>query len=169
MGPNPFQHAMQWGLLMGLLMLLNFILSGSDNGVVAALSYLVEGGVIFLTYYATVHYRTTQCDNRITFSAAYSYVLLLFFFGSLLSGVLRLLYMKYIDPTYLDEMYARVLRVVDQMQLDMPEDAQLALEKLMQPVRFNMNYMMTDIFLGSLLGLVVAGLCRKKPKEDGLQ
>ena len=163
---NPLPHAMRSGVSAGLLFAANFLLSTSDNSFLQAITYVVIVMIAVYTWRAATNFRDKESDGAITFYRAFSYVFLLFFFASLISAIVKLIYLKYIDTEYLSKLLSSSMKLIEQLNLTMPEGGDEALQSFLTPINFVMNTVMADMLLGMVLGLVYAPFLKKSPSTN---
>lgn len=152
--PNPFGHSMKYGLQIGACLGIAFILSAIGKTGLAVAAWLIQIMVLVFAYRYARHYRDTECGGKMRYSQAFSYILLLFFFAALVGGLIKFLYMQYIDPTFLERMFSESMLLFEQMGLELPAEQIAQVETLMTPINYTLQVIMGDCLLGLLLGLV---------------
>ena len=159
---NPMPHAMRNGISLGLLFSANFILSAGESAILQAMTYIVIMMIAVYIWKAVVNFRDKESDGAISFYRAFSYIFLLVVFASLISAIVKLIYLRYINTNYLDKLFAATQKFVEAANLQMPEGSESALRELLDPVKFTMNTLMADMLLGTIAGLLYAPFVRKK-------
>ncbi len=158
---NPFRHAMKYGLPFGGAIWLLFVCMTIPSAwTTIAIPLFMIGILVMLSRFAR-HYRDTECKGKITYMQALSYILILFFFASLVAGVLRYFYLAFINTTYLTDSLNQALLLFEQMQMDMPDDLIGEMKELMTPIHFTVQFIMFDCMVGLFLGLLYAFFIRK--------
>jgi len=160
--PNPVNHAMLMGLEVGIWFALNFIVGAQQmqHPSLGILSWLLTFYVIYGVYRAAQHYKRFECGGKITFGAAYSYIMWLFLCASLVAAIIRFAYLRWLDTSFLPHMYESSMAFVGKLAEQNPsvdlEEFSLSMESFLTPIRFSVYYSMYDMLLGALLGLVMA-------------
>ncbi len=159
---SPFRHTMKYGLAMGVVIFLLFVCMTVPHVITTIAAPLLMGAVVWLTYRFAKHFRDTECSGTISYYQAFSYILILFFFASLVTGVLRYGYLDFINTSYLTESFNQTMLVLEQMQVEMPTEVTEEMRRLMTPTRFTMQFIMVDCMAGLFLALIIAAFVRKK-------
>lgn len=162
MKTNPFKHAMTWGLVLGVAFSFNFILSSSSSTWLGLLSYLVIAGILYLTYRFTCHYRNTECDGAITYGQGLSYIILLYFFASIISSIFKYVYFQFINPEYLTNIYDQTMLVMEQLKMPITDELASDMESVLKPATFSLQYIWINTMLGVFVGLVMAVVTKKE-------
>lgn len=163
--PSPVNHAMLFGLETGVFFAFKFILQAeaqqSGSGWLVALYYLLTLYIIYGIIRSALHYRMTDCGGTITFGQAYRYILLLFVFSSIVAALVRVIYLKWIDGSYLVRLGEQMQKVMEMNELKVSEAERTALQEalpeILKPVRFSLYYIFLDVFMGIVAGLLLAG------------
>lgn len=165
--PNPVGHAMKWGLLIGACFAVNFILSATGITVLSLLTYLVEIFILIATWRIAKNYRDEELGGEITFGKAWSYLFMLFFFASLIGGIVKWVYLQWIRPDYLDTMFSQAMLLLEQLNVELPDDTAEQFQRMLTPIRYTMQMITSDTLLGALLGLIYAPFLKRKNNHDG--
>ena len=163
---NPLPSAMKNGVSLGVIFSLNFILTPSSNAVVQVLTYVILVFIMLSTWRYTCMFRDNESGGSISFYRAFSYIFLLFFFASLISAAVKLVYLKYINTNYLSDLFAATEKVIQQLQIQMPEGYNAALSDMLSPIKFTMQTLMVDTMLGAILGLLYAPFIKREKKNS---
>jgi len=165
--PNPIDHAMLMGLEVGIWFAVNFIVGAQvvQHPSLGILSWFLTFYVIYGVYRAAQHYKRFECGDTISFGAAYSYIMWLFLFASLVAALIRFAYLRWVDTSFLPHMYEQMQTFAGEFaktnpELDM-EEFGLALESFLTPIRFSVYYSMYDMILGAILGLMLAPVVKR--------
>ncbi len=161
MQPNIFKSAMFNGLIMGVLFSINFLLSISKITFFVLLSYLMIVLIIALMYRMSIHFREVDCAGTIKYGKAFSFVLLTFFYASLISAVVKYVYFQYINPGYLDLLLKESIKAAQMLKFNINNDDYDKMSSFLKPAGFAIQYIWVDVFVGSILGLLMAGFVKK--------
>lgn len=163
---NPMPHAMRGGVYLGLLFSANFLLSTASNSFMQALTYVLVVVIVMYSWRLTRDFRDNESEGRITYYRAFSYVFLLFFFAALVSAVVKLVYLKYINTEYLAQQMEATEKLMQQFGLQEILKNDTTWKSIINPSNFIMQTIMMNTFFGAVLGLIYAALLKKKePKE----
>lgn len=172
----PKQHAMYFGVYLGIYMILKFILFPLAL-VVPFLSFFYVAltiGLPFVTYFYTRMYRNRVCDGVITFGKAFFFTVQIYFYGALLVSVAHFVYFQFIDNGFLVE---NMLNIFDQvLEASADSDNYEALEQSintatdtlakMTPTSMTFDFLFTNIKLGFILALPTALVLRRSTKKE---
>ena len=164
--PSPVNHAMLYGLELGIFFGLNFIVEAKaqDNGWMSVLSWLLTIYIIYGVFRSAFNYRVTECDGEITFGQSFRYIMYLFFFASIVAAAVRVIYLKWFDTEFLDRMITQTRQVLQQLRITAADRA-MAEENLLailKPVRFSLYYIVYDMLMGVFAALILSPLVKKK-------
>lgn len=172
MQANIFKSTMFNGLIMGILFSLNFFFTASKNISLLFLSYLLIAIMIVTMHRMAKRYRDVELDGHIKYWTAFNYVVLTFFFASIISSIFKIIYTRYINPEYLSMLFQESMRQIDQNRaifekLNLPLDDNYfeELERQMRPVNYSLQTIWMNVFSGSILGFIIGGIVKK---EKGL-
>lgn len=161
---------MFYGLIMGVMFSINFMLSASRNYIFALLSYAIIAAIIVLMYRMAKRYRDVECGGYIKYWSVFNLTVLTFFFAGIISTIFKIIYTKYIDTEYLTVMFNQGIQQIEQNQslfralkLPMDENYYEALEKQLQPTSFAIQTIWMNVFSGVILGFILGGFIKKQP------
>lgn len=162
---SPINHAMLFGLELGVWFGANFIVSALGH---AALSWFIIFYSVYFISRCAIHYRETECGGSIAFGQAYRYILWLFFFASLIGALVKVVYLKWISPEYLGTLYEQTMEIFSQAEVgaDMEEQLKSSLQNVLQPVRFSVYYLFFDILSGVFCGPLFALFVMRRGKKS---
>ena len=158
---------MLFGLEMGIFFGLNFIISAQAQGGSAWLSiisWLLTIYIIYSVFRSAFHYRMTECGGDITFGQSFRYIMWLFFFASIVAAVVRVIYLKWFDTTFLSNVMEQSKIVLSQLKFSAAERSMAleSMEQMLQPVRFSIYYILYDLFMGLITALILSPLVKRK-------
>ena len=93
---------------------------------------------------------------------------LLFFFASILEAFVVFIHVRWIDPTFIANLYENMVELAQAFELSKTLTAQLADQPLPDPFSYIFsNVIMANVFLGLVLSLVVVPfVLRYKPRQN---
>lgn len=169
MQENIFKSTMFNGLILGVLFSVNFLFTSSKTIPFVLLSYVIIAFIIVLMYRMAKRYRDTECGGYIGYWRVFNYIVLTFLFAGIISTAFKIIYTKYINPDFLPALFEESMRQVEQNRgifesLNLPLDDKYyeELERQMKPVNYSIQTIWINVFLGAILGLVLAGFVKKQ-------
>lgn len=162
---------MEYGIYLGIFLAVKFVVTTQSTRFVAlnVLSQLLLVALPFVVYGLMKRYQNEE-EGRAGFSQLWLFGIFLFFFGSLLSGVVEYVFYRFIDPLYLNRLIssaldamAALIQVQDSPFLQMMREG---LEKGGAPSAIEMVYqtILSNVFFGSLLSILLAWIVSRKRK-----
>jgi len=130
---------MIYGLFMGILFAANFFISLPQGIIFRLLSFLIIILIIYAMYRFSVRYRDNECGGYISYGKAFSFILLTFFFASIISSIFKFFYFQFINPDYLTNLLQESLKIIDSMQLPVNEEFYDQMEKMMKPITYSLQ------------------------------
>ncbi|HOV84340.1 MAG TPA: DUF4199 domain-containing protein [Paludibacteraceae bacterium] len=161
MTSNIFKSSMIYGLFMGILFTANFFISLPQGIIFRFLSFLIIILIVYAMYRFSVKYRDNECGGYISYGKAFSFILLTFFFASIISSIFKFFYFQFINPDYLTNLLQESLKIIDSMQLPVNEEFYDQMEKMMKPITYSLQSIWVDVFLGIILGLIMSAFIKK--------
>jgi len=161
MTSNIFKSSMIYGLFMGILFTANFFISLPQGIIFRFLSFLIIILIVYAMYRFSVKYRDNECGGYISYGKAFSFILLTFFFASIISSIFKFFYFQFINPDYLTNLLQESLKIIDSMQLPVNEEFYDQMEKTMKPITYSLQSIWVDVFLGIILGLIMSAFIKK--------
>ncbi|VBB48360.1 membrane hypothetical protein [uncultured Paludibacter sp.] len=158
--------AMKYALILGAFFSLNFLFAVSQNSFLILLSNLILILSIVYTYRFTVRYRDIENNGAISYGYAFLYILLLYFFASIIAGAVVLIYCKFVNPAYLlsmmeDPNMQKSISIVTSMMGISEKQVEESLNLLLSPTTYALQYIWGNTFLGVIVGLVLAVFVKK--------
>lgn len=160
-----YYYTMQFGIYMGLLITLNFILSSSSNSLLSFFSWIVWGAEMALLYYFTLKYRRQETNDILTYGQSFRFIFMTYIFGALLATALRIVYLKWINPEVLTELFNQSMQALDKVSVPDKNAVKDALATFLKPVQYSFLYLWIDLFAGVLYALVIAAFTRKTERN----
>lgn len=167
---NIFKITMHKGLFLGLLFTANFLFSASRNIILLLLTYVVLAAILVVMFRMTKFYRDRECGGFIKFGKVFSFIVLSFFFASIIAGIFKLIYVQSINPGYLETMLEQALiqmeknqAIFERLGIVLDESYYNQLEKQFRPANFVMQSIWINVFWGVFLAIVYGLILKKKP------
>lgn len=157
---------MKNGLILGAVLAAIFLLSTNTYSFTAIIANVLFIYSFFIVYRMTVRFREMENDGIISYKHSLLYIVFLFLYASLVSGIVVLVYCKFLVPDYLasimenEEIKQLMSALAKQMNVSQQELNQ-SIDLLMTPVSYTMQYIWGHIFLGIFTGLIMSVFIKK--------
>jgi len=162
--PSPVQHAMLFGLELGVWFGVKFIvdaLTVSRPGL-SFLSFLLTFYIIYGAYRSAMHFRVTECDDKISYGQALSYIVWLYTFAGVVASLIRMIYLKWFDTEYLNQIFQQSVSALKQLGMGENVEAQNAMQQILTPVRYSVYCIFSDVISGGFIGLILSIFVTRK-------
>ena len=161
------QIALKYGLISGLIGIVYFVIINLiDQGMNQSLSsvgFLILAVIIYLAHKAF----KDEGDSHMSYGQGLGVGTLLSLVSSTIIGIFTFIYVSYINPEYIQQ-------VLDLKRGDMEDqglgDAQsMAIEKMVSsPVIMSIMGILTTVFVGFIISLIVSAITQNKRPENDL-
>ena len=164
MQENIFRSAIKSGLVLGALFTLNFFLSIPQN---TGLTYTIVVGIVMfiamcvVMWKLSIKYRDNECEGIISYGKSLGFILLTFFYASLISAVVMFVYVQ-IDPDYLIRLGDDSLKTLERLGLPIDDNVYESIRNSNRPLRFTINSIFGNMILGLIVGLIIAVFVKKE-------
>ena len=166
-GKTIVRYAMEYGIYFGLFLIVKFLITTQSTKFIAlnVLAEILFVSIPFVLYYLMKMYRNKE-KGRVGFVHLWTFGIFLFFFASLLSGLVQYVFYQYIDPLYLEKQIASLLDMLamlsNQQGSEFLQMMREGLEKGGAPTAIEMVYqtILSNVFFGSLLSMLLAWIMR---------
>lgn len=148
--------------IVGLLLSLKFIFSAQKFSFFSILTVFASVLVIFILYRIAIHFRDTECDGAIKYGHAFSYIFLIYFFGSIISSIVIFIYTRFIDISLLGSMLDVLLKLYDGYNLPIDDKTYKVMETLYEPLPFSILNIFSSAFSGAFWALILAAFVKKE-------
>lgn len=159
---NIMKPAMRSGLILGVLFSLNFLVSISGNTFLAVLSYFVLAFILVATYRLTIQFRDNDCEGYVSYSRAFVFILLSFFYAALISALVKFIYLQFINPNYLREVYDLMMLYVEKLNMPIEDEFETTLSDLLKPASFALQSIWVNMISGVFVGLIMSAFVKKE-------
>ncbi len=161
-------HAMQYGLNLAGLFLVNFI-GSTFGGIVSTVMQVVMVGVIVVAVYMmAIDMRDRVLGGVISYWKVVVYVVRLFLYASLLLAFCKYIFYMFISPDFLMEQYKLVEPIYAQLVGSEGQDVMAMMkETATNAVMMSINSVWLNVLMGFVLGLMLAkNVKREVVKEE---
>lgn len=159
---NITKSAMHSGLIMGGLFSINFLLSITKSTPLILLSYALAAIIVVTMYRLSIRHRDVDCEGDISYGKAFWYILLTFFYAAIISTVIKYIYFQFINTSYLETMFQESMKMMEKMKFPMDDMTIQQTEKIYKPASFSLIFIFTNVFMGSIVGLIMAAFVKKE-------
>lgn len=162
MQSNLLKTSMINGLIMGVLFSLNFLISVPKNTILGILSYFIMAAIVVIMYRMAIRYRDNDCEGYISYGKVFSLIIYTFFFGALISSLVKYIYFKFIDTTYLDNLLQESLKTMEAMKFTVDDNAYNQMSEMMKPASMALQYIWVNMLGGLVVGLIMSAFVKKE-------
>ena len=156
------------GALLSVLWMLSFAcyIVGLTSQTVGFLAILLAFSTPFFVGYRLRMFRDMVREGIISFMRSWAYVVLMFFYGSLLFALAVFAYFAYIDQGYVLHVLQQTLETPEMTEVLKQYGMEKTMEQLMtdlamvRPIDVAINLLTSNIIIGMVLGLPIAALLR---------
>jgi|GEM_PF-767195 hypothetical protein len=161
----------KWGLIYGLVGVIYVYITAllgiqgnSSNISAGIISFIITLGIAFAVYSLAVKEYKNENSGILTFGKAYVICLLVGLLGGVIRSVGFYIYIKFIDPTYVESIMNAQIEAQEKMGVTVPDPESLpAFMKFFQTNEFFAFSTLFSAILGALIfGLIVAAIYQKK-------
>ena len=165
MQSNIAKSAMSYGLILGALFSVNFLLSVPNSSLLGLLSWLVTAAILVATYKMAIRYRDNNCEGFISYGKAFSLIVFMFFFAAIISAFVKFIYLQFINTYFLERQLEQVMLVLETMSFPITDEIYKTMSAMLTPIFFTITSIFTNMFLSVFAGLIIAAFVKK---EKGL-
>lgn len=150
-------YAMRCGLYLGAFWVVKylFLIGSFQIPALGAVEIVFRLGTPLLLFYFLVKYRTQVLDNNLGYWHGVQFSIMLFFFAAVLEAVVIFAHTTWIDPSYISGIYANMLTLAKELGMNGKMAEVLQSQRLPSPISYTFSNMMSDVFLGLILGLIL--------------
>lgn len=169
-------YAMEGGVWMGLYLVIRFFCGVASiySPMLNALAMLLYIGTPFVLYRILLQYHKSN-DGVSGFALLWMMGIMLFFFASLICSVPEYIFYQYISPDYIANATSQSLKLIEEMGLIEGGETlnemrnMLEGEALLTPMQMIMSSMWANVFVGSLLSIIVAPFVTRTKNKNNIK
>jgi len=159
MEANVFKSAMRSGLILGVLFSVNFLLS---NIVASFLTWIMAVIIVIATLRLSNEYRDKELEGFIGYGKSLGFILLSFFYASLISAFVKIIYLQFINPDFLVNLYHETMLLMEQIGFPITNEFEASMKNVLKPVPYSLFTILGNMFYGLILGLIMAAFVKKE-------
>jgi len=156
------KSAMQNGLIIGLLLSLEFIFSTQKNFFLGSLSLVISIYIVILMYKLSINFRESEYSGSISYWKAASYVFQIYYFGLILLFLIVFFYTSRIDTSYLKLIEESTLKLYQSRGFKFNDMELKILDKFCEPLVFTSIKIFFGLLLGAFWALILAAFVKKE-------
>jgi len=161
MQQNIKNSAMTNGLIVGGLLSVKFVLSANKIGFLTSIAFIVSVLAVFALFYFAKRFRDTECGGVISYGQSFKYIFLVYFYGSIVSSLVILLYTNFINTDFLASMLNDVLKMYDAIKMPIDDQTYDIVEMIYKPAPFALFNVFASIFGAAFWALILAAFVKK--------
>jgi len=162
MQSNIVKSAMSYGLVLGVLFSVKFLLGLFNNVWLGLSGYFVIAAILVATYKMSVRFRDNDCEGIISYGKAFSLIVQMFFFAAIISAFVKYIYFQFINPDILESLLQQVLLMYETLSIPITDELYEAGSVLFTPIPVTMLLSLSNLFLGALTGIIMAIFIKKE-------
>lgn len=149
------------GLIIGTLLSIKFLLSASDNYFLLAIASILSFTIIVIIYGFAIKFRDTQNGGKFEFGEAYGYIFQTYFYGTILSSLVILIYCQFFDQLFLQNQITLSLANYEKMNIQIDNEAKTVLISLFKPAFYSFGNIIAGAIIGAFWALILAYFAKK--------
>lgn len=162
MNKQLINHSMKWAFLMGAIAILNFLLVNVLNfNFLSPLFFICD---VICVVFITINARRTCNGDVFSYGECFRYIFRLYFFTAFLYAFFFLIYVLFIDPSFLDNLFKQIVNdfapIYEQNGIDFPFDS---IEQYFSPTYYTSFIFVGYIMSGLFMGLICSIFLKKSP------
>ena len=162
MNKQLLNHCMKWAFAFSALFILNFILVSILK--LSFLSFVFDIAAILFVIFVTINARVKCNNNEFRYSQSFKYIFLLYFFTAFVVALFELIYVQFINTSYLNDSLETILATVGPvLESENLEDSIEVIEMLFTPKYYVFFSFFNFIISGFFVALIFSIFLRRSP------
>lgn len=162
MQPNLTKVTMSNGLILGALFSVKFLLSTSESYIASVLQLALFTLILVHTYRSSIKNREINFEGTISYFKAFNFVFLSFFFGGIISSIVKFVYFQFINPEYLVDLLDKSSKLFEEMKIPFGDAEYDQLKEILKPASFSLQFIWMNSLLGMITGSIMAFFIKKE-------
>lgn len=162
MEANIFKPAMRSGLILGILFSVNFLLSIPTHVITSILTWVVIAVIIVATLRLSKEYRDKELGGFISYGKSFLFIVISFFYASIISTFVKIVYFQFINPDFLREIYNQSMLMMEQLNMPITDEFEASMNSFLKPVPFLFMYVILNMICGAVVGSIMAAFVKKE-------
>jgi len=153
---------MYYGLLLGIVFILNFFFSQTINVWLSVVRLLFVFSIPYLVFFFAKKCREDVCNGVMTYGQVFSYGVQLFFYASMISSAFKFFYFRFVDTDFLRNLFNQTLSMMEQLSFPITDELIESIKQMLTPIGMAMQYLWVNVMVGIVVSFVVAFFVRKE-------
>lgn len=162
MKPDVIKHSMYYGLLLGIVFILNFFFSQTINVWLSVVRLLFVFSIPYLVFFFAKKCREDVCNGVMTYGQVFSYGVQLFFYASMISSAFKFFYFRFVDTDFLRNLFNQTMLMMEQLSFPITDELIESIKQMLTPIGMAMQYLWVNVMVGIVVSFVVAFFVRKE-------
>ncbi|MBR5470001.1 MAG: DUF4199 domain-containing protein [Paludibacteraceae bacterium] len=162
MKQDTIKHAMYYGLLLGVVFVLNFFLSQATNIWLKFIQMLYTFSIPFVVFCFAKKCREDVCGGTMSYGQSFLYVVQLFFYASIISSAFKYVYFRFLNPDFLKKLFNQTMQLMEQMSVPITDEMIAVTKQMLTPMGMAMQYIWINVMVGIVVSIVLAFFIRKE-------
>ena len=161
--PSRMQYAATYGLYLGLMYGLIYVLGSlfPQSKAVSLICSLAQLLLLFVGYRFVRNYRDRYQDGFMSFSQGWTLSFWMFAFGALIMAVFHFVHFRFVQPTYVQDVFNNVMMTLEQTQSVMPEQLEELAQHIPTPIQVTFYAIWAYLVLGAFVGVFYGAIARR--------
>jgi len=162
MQPNILKSALNNFHIVGLLLTVKFIFSAQKNNIIASFAIIISVIIVYVLYKMAVNLNQTEYKGSIKYGQAFSYIFLIYFFGSVVSSIAIFIYTSFIDVNFLGMTLDVVYKMYEKLKISIDDNTYKIIDTFYKPVPYSLLNSFFSMIGGAFWGLILAAFVKKE-------
>jgi len=149
-------------LYLGGLISLKFLLSAPKIGFLNVIAFFISVLILFLLYKFAIQYRENNRNGVISYGKAFSFMFRIYFYGSIISAFIMLIYTSFINKDYFASLMNDVLKMYETMGITIDDRTYGVIETFYQPIPMFFLNILSGAIAAAFWSLIVAAFVKKE-------
>lgn len=157
------RHAMNYGIVLGVIFSLNFFVSTIPA--ISFLQFLIMAAIIVVVCKLTINCRNKVYNGTASYGKLLWYIIQLFMYASLISAFFKYLFYTVLKPNFLNEQIETTMQTLSTIKSMQPhiDSMQEIMSQSITPLNMAIQSIWLNILAGVILGLIIAAFLYKSP------
>ena len=177
---TPVNFAMQAGIYLGLLGIIKLLLL-TNSYVYAFVGLLYLLVALFFHYVVFIYarkFKNEVLEGDISFFQAWNVSILMYFFGSILTGAVEFIFYRFINPGFLSKYISSTISAVHNFSVQIKDAtvqtflseivSNLAKGGIPTPIEMVFGHIQNTVFSGLFISLIIASILFRKNKANSI-
>ncbi|MFA6701891.1 MAG: DUF4199 domain-containing protein [Dysgonamonadaceae bacterium] len=158
--------AMRYGILLGMFWIFKylFIIGAKEMPLLMNVNSILSFGTLILLVYFLIRYKS-KLKAPIGYWHCVSFSILIFFFAGIFEAIIVFIHTNWVDTAFIPDLYENALIIIKELGMN-SVFAEAENQPFPSPVYYTFNSLLSNVFIGLILGLAVSPIVvNYKPKQ----